>query len=372
MVITVPIATVGRNVLVGAVNNQLVIIERESDIIPDRVRVQINEQADRFVTGSVAALTESDRPAIGDTLSLANGEAVEYPDVPVSVPETPLDAAVPIKLPVSAIRRDAIQVSATAFAGTGTFPEGKEISSSTHHQTADGLALQVGDVPIPVSDGRHIPGVETKVRLTGLEDGYVTAELVGYTLPPQESVDDGFEAGDRALREGEFDEAIAQFAAIVESVNRETQPNMWVDAMARETLARGESAVINEEVSEAISIIDACLERVEQTEDLPDELLTILSLELRAYCLLLEASHQLDQADETDVGLEQTAARQEAGTHAKEAVELLREFGSTIEDTHRRSSSHWVIDRQLKRVAGRMLIAPNEIEEYLAALNSDV
>ncbi len=369
---TVSVATVGQNVLAGAVDNQLVVIERESDIIPDRVRIQITEKADRFVTGSVAALAESDRPAVGEPLSLRNGQAMAYPDIPVSIPETPLSEDVPIKLPVTAVKPDSIQVSAKEFAGTGTFPEGKDISSSTHHQTADGLVLQVEDVPILVEDGRHIPGVETTVRLTGLEDGYVTAELVGYTLPLQQSVEDGFEAGGQALHEDEFDEAISQFAAILESLNRETDPNQWVDAMVRETVARGESAAVNEGVSEAISIIDASLERLEQAEDIPDELLRILSLELRAYCLLLEASQQLDRADETDIGVEQTAARQEAGTHAEEAVELLQEFGSTIDASHPRSTSHWVIDRQLKRVADRMLIPPSAVKEYLVELDTDV
>jgi len=97
---------IGKNILVGTHNNQLVTVPRETDVTPKRILVAITEINEGYVKGSADSLDDTERPSVEDTLTIQEGKIQEYPNIPVDLPNIPLPDSVPVRLPVTAINTD--------------------------------------------------------------------------------------------------------------------------------------------------------------------------------------------------------------------------------------------------------------------------
>jgi hypothetical protein len=359
---------VGKNLLVGAYNEQIVVVPRETDVLPKRISVAISEANDRYVTGTVGTLDESVRPSVGDSLKIREQRIEGYPDIPINLPDTTLEDSVRVRLPVSTINTDSVSVSAKVYEKGGLLDEKQSITSSSQRWGEQGLVITQDDLPIVVRGGRYVPGINVQARPTSCMDGYVEAEfeqfVSAFTL---QSVDEGHDLGNQRLRNEQFDEAIHAFVGMAELTNKEVAPEQWVVAIVQEIIAVSARATAQGDIQKALWFLEVRRDALKDEDSVETSLTDTAVAELLALSQILEAMDGLREAEGTGEKTAEAEAR-------RDAKKLLDEATSKIENLPSLGGyerPHWFVPQQLKQVADDLLLVPSSVKKYLTTLETE-
>ena len=358
---------VGKNLIVGTYDGQLVTVPRETNVVPEQILVAISEVNDGYVTGTVNTLDETERPSVGDTLAIQEGRIEGYPSIPIDLPETTLPDSVRVRLPAITINTDSISVSAKFYENIGLFGEGERITSSSQQVGERGLLITMNDLPVVVNGGRYVPGIDVQVRPTGCSDGFVEAEFERFILPIKlQSVEHGYKFGNEKLRDGKFQQAIQALTGAVEMTDKTEAPEQWLMATLQEILAVVARALVQEDTQEALRYLSIRKEMLNEEGEIKQSLTNTVSGELSALSRILEAKSLLDEAKKMGGRTDETEAR-------RDAKGLLDDATSQLEDLlplagHERP--HWLVNEQLKQTADNLLILSPSVKRYLADLET--
>jgi len=358
---------IGKNILVGTHNNQLVTVPRETDVTPKRILVAITEINEGYVTGSIDSLDDTELPSVEDTITIQEGNIQQYPNIPVDLPHIPLSDSVPVRLPVTAINTDSVTVSAKVYEDNGLFGANEKITSSYQHWCEQGLVITMNDLPIVVHGGRYVPGVDVRVRSTGCADGFVEAEFEEFILPTAiQSAENGRELGENKLRSEEYDEAIQAFVGAVKITDKDIDSEAWIEAIELETIALIARTIAKGDTQESLNILDIRKEDLNDENDIPNSFTNTVLEELSVLRLILEAKFCLEEAERDGKKSEIVEARQTAKNLLTDAVTQLDGLPSLA--GHERP--HWFINDQLKQVADELLLVSPSVKNYIADLDS--
>ena len=357
---------IGKNILVGTHNNQLVTVPRETDVTPKRILVAITEINEGYVTGSIDSLDDTELPSVEDTLTIQEGKIQEYPNIPVDLPDIPLSDPVPVRLPVTAVNTDSISVSTKVYEDNGLFGGHQKITSPSQHWGEQGLVVTMNDLPIVVHGGRYVPGVDVKIRPTGCTDGFVEAEFEEFILPTAlQSAEKGRELGEDKLRNEEYDEAIQAFVGVVEITDKNVDSEEWIDAIELEIIALVASSIAKGNILESLNLLDVRKEDLKEERNIPSSFTNTVLQELSVLRQILEAKFCLEDAEKDGEKSEIVEARQTAKNLLTEAVTTLDGLPSLA--GHERP--HWFIHDQLKEVTDELLLVSPSVKEYIADLD---
>ena len=356
---------VGKNLLVGTHDGQLVTVPRETNVVPEQILVAISEVNDGHLTGTIDTLDETELPSVGDIVAIRKMRIEEHPDIPVDFPETTLPDSIRVRLPVTVVNTDSVSVSATACESIGVFNKKEKVTSSSQQVGERGLVVLLNDLPIVVNGGRYIPGIDVQVRPTGFKDGFVEAEFEQFVVPlTLQSAKEGYNLGDKKLRNGEFQQAIHAFAGVVQMTDNRKAPDQWLVAVLQEIIAVTARILAQENTQEALDFLEIRRETLDEESNVERSLIKMVLNELSALSQILEAKSLLEEVKQTGKGTDGAEARHEA-------KELLNDATSHLEGLlplagHARP--HWMVNEQLKQVADELLILSPPVKEYLANL----
>lgn len=358
---------VGKNLIVGTHNGQLVTVPRETKLVPEQLLVAISGVDDGYVTGRLDALNEEERPSVGDEVTIREQRVEHYPDIPVDFPETTLPDTVQVRLPVNTINTDSISVSAKVYEDRGLFSENERITSSSQQVGERGLVIMLNDLPIIVNGGRYVPGIDVQVRPTGCSDGFVEAEFERFVLPVTfQNAAEGLELGNRKLRGGKFQQSIQAFSGAVEMTEKTETPEQWLMAVLQEILAVVAYGLAQGGTQEALTNLSIREEMLREESEIKQSLTNTVSDELSALRQILEAKSLLEEAKKNGGGTDETEAR-------RDAKELLNDATSQLEDLLPLAGDerpHWLVNEQLKQTADNLLVLSPSVKQYLADLET--
>ena len=358
---------VGKNLIVGTHNGQLVTVPRETNVVPEQLLVAISGVDDGYVTGKLDALGESERPSVGDEVTIREQRVEHYPNIPVDFPETTLPDTVQVRLPVNTINTDSISVSAKVYEDRGMFSENERITSSSQQVGERGLVIMLNDLPIIVNGGRYVPGIDVQVRPTGCSDGFVEAEFERFVLPVTfQNVAEGLELGNRKLRDGKFQQSIQAFSGAVEMTKKTETPEQWLMAVLQEILAVVAYGLAHGGSQEALRNLSIRKEMLREESEIKKSLTNTVSDELSALSQILEGKSLLEEAKKNGGGTDETEAR-------RDAKELLNDATSQLEDLLPLAGDerpHWLVNEQLKQTADNLLVLSPSVKQYLADLET--
>ena len=358
---------VGKNLIVGTHNGQLVTVPRETKLVPEQLLVAISGVDDGYVTGKLDALGESERPSVGDEVTIREQRVEHYPNIPVDFPETTLPDTVQVRLPVNTINTDSISVSAKVYEDRGMFSENERITSSSQQVGERGLVIMLNDLPIIVNGGRYVPGIDVQVRPTGCSDGFVEAEFERFVLPVTfQNVAEGLELGNRKLRDGKFQQSIQAFSGAVEMTKKTETPEQWLMAVLQEILAVVAYGLAHGGSQEALRNLSIRKEMLREESEIKKSLTNTVSDELSALSQILEGKSLLEEAKKNGGGTDETEAR-------RDAKELLNDATSQLEDLLPLAGDerpHWLVNEQLKQTADNLLVLSPSVKQYLADLET--
>ncbi|MDL0119436.1 hypothetical protein PNQ29_06795 [Halobacterium salinarum] len=367
--VDIDISKIGQNSLIGSKDGTLVMVPRESSTVPDEISIAITEVCEGYVSGTLEALDESKRPSQQEFVTVREGVIEEYDGIPVALPEIPLADQTRIRLPVTSVNPDGVEVSTDELGELGMFESDETISSTIQEWTSEGLFLRVDGVPIRVRGARYVPGVTIEAKPTGFEEGFVEAELERYVVPELAcSIDGGFETGNEQMQRGEFQEALPTFTSIVEQTDIEEEPELWMDGVVHETIALTATPVTKGEYEEALRLLAIRVEDIQQNEELPQRIRNIASVELAAYRSIINGLSHMAVVEQTDDGAEKTSRRQEAKECLSHAVDELNEFHSIST----RRKAHKVIDEKFREGAKGLLLPSESVKDYIQYITKPV
>ena len=360
--------TVGKNLLVGTYKGQLVIVPRQTNVVPEQILVAISEVNDGYVTGTVDALDEIERPSVGDTLAIQKGRIEGYPGIPVDLPETTLPDSARVRLPAITINTDSISVSAKVYENTGLFGESERITSSSQQIGERGLVVTMDDVPIVVDGGRYVPGIDVEVRPTGYSDGFVEAEFKRFVLPiTLQSAEDGHKIGNKKLRDGEVQQAIQAFTGAVEMTDKTKAPEQWAMATLQEIIAVVTHGLGQGDKEEALRCLSVREEMLKEESDVETTLTDTMLEELSALRQIIEAETILEEAKETGEKSGEVEARRDVKVILNEVVSLL----DGLLPLAGNKRPHWIVNEQLNQTADKLLFVSPSLKEYLGDLKTE-
>lgn len=358
---------VGKNLIVGTHEGQLVTVPRETNVVPEQLLIAISRVDDGYVTGRLDALDERERPSVGDAVTIRERRIEDYPDIPVDFPETTLPDTVQVRLPVNMISTDSISVSAKVYEDRGLFSEDKRITSSSQQVGERGLVVMLNDMPIVVNDGRYVPGIDVQVRLTRCSDGFVEAEFERFVLPVSfQSVAEGLEVGNRKLREEKFQQSIQAFSGVVDMTEKTENPEQWLMAVLQEIIAVVSHGLAHRGTQEALRDLSIREEMLREESEIIQSLVNTVSDEVSALKQILEAKHLLEEAKKIAGRTNGTEAR-------RDAKELLNDATSQLTDLPPLAGNkrpHWFVNERLKQTADNLLILSPSINQYLTDLET--
>jgi len=367
--VDIEVSKIGQNLLVGSKNGTLVTVPRDTSTVPDKISVAITEICEEYVTGTLEALDESRRPSQQEFVTVCDGDIEEYSHIPIVRPEIPLDDETRIRLPISRINSDAVQVSAEELSKLGMFGSEETISSSSQEWTSEGLFLQSNEVPLRVRGARYVPDVTIDVRPSGFKEGFVETEFERYVVPESaDSVDEAFERGNEQMQRGEFHEALLTFTCIVERIDIKEEPELWMDAIVHEIFALTAIPVAKGEYEDALRLLSIRAEGLQQNEELLDRTRNIARVELAAYRSIINGLSHIATVDQTDDGVEKTSRRQEAKECLSRSVDELNELRSIAT----RRDPHWFIHEKLQEAAKGVLFPPQSVKNYMGDYETKV
>lgn len=355
------ISKVGKNLLVGVYDGTLVTVQRETSVSPDWISLVITAVHGSYVSGSLSALDDSVRPSEGDLVEVCEGELRNYPMIPVSLPDIPLDESVLVCLAVSRVNTDSVNVSVDLLDDLGVLKRNRIVSSSDQYWTPQGLVVLMNKIPILVTNARYLPGIPIRVRLTEFRDECLVAEFVKYELlEPPESVEAGINLGNEYLRRGDSSKALQTFAAVTELIDLDEDQETWSTVIVQEVLSLTAAPIDGGEFEEALRLLDIRRSDLKE-EALSEELRDRVCGELTAYQFIVQALAQLAAIAGTDDGMEQTTRRLAAKEDIVAAVEKLNE----ISGQPAKRNPHWMIHERLKEATDGLLLPPQSAKKYL-------
>ena len=358
---------VGKNLIVGTHNGQLVTVPRETNVVPEQLLVAISGVDDGYVTGKLDALGESERPSVGDEVTIREQRVEHYPNIPVDFPETTLPDTVQVRLPVNTINTDSISVSAKVYEDRGMFSENERITSSSQQVGERGLVIMLNDLPIIVNGGRYVPGIDVQVRPTGCSDGFVEAEFERFVLPVTfQNVAEGLELGNRKLRDGKFQQSIQAFSGAVEMTKKTETPEQWLMAVLQEILAVVAYGLAHGGSQEALRNLSIRKEMLREESEIKKSLTNTVSDELSALSQILEGKSLLEEAKKNGGGTDETEARRDAKVLLNDATSQLEDLLPLAGDER----PHWLVNEQLKQTADNLLVLSPSVKQYLADLET--
>lgn len=367
--VDIEVNRIGQNLLVGSKDGTLVTVPRNTSIVPDKISVAITEICEEYVAGTLGALDESRRPSHQEFVTICEGGIEEYAHIPVALPEIPIDDKTRIRLPVSRINSDAVQVSAEELSELGLFGSEETLSSSSQEWTSEGLFLQSNEVPIRVRGARYVPDVTIEARPSGSEEGFVEATFERYVVPESaSSVDEEFETGNEQMQRGEFHEALLTFTSIAERIDIEEEPELWMDAVVHEIFALTAIPVAKGEYEDALRLLSIRAEGLQQNEELMERIRSIVRMELAAYRSIINGLLHIATVDQTDDRAEKTSRRQEAKECLSRGVDELNEFRSITT----RREPHWFIHEKLREGAKGLLFPPQPVKDYMGECGTEI
>lgn len=312
--------------------NSLVYIPGDYISTGVRVHAAVTELGDQFMTASIPALPESDRPAIGEHVWVENGSLKAYPSIPVKLPSALPEVPTPLQLEIQSVATDHV-VAGASWKLLPDFEVEDTLDAEQVGWFSDGTLYVRDGVPIQVDGFQADYGDERCIKLTGEGEHCLRGSIVSAgKANGAGSITDfvtGMEDGHRQLDSEDYDAAAASFSHAMDEAP-EGDTGAWIDARACQAYTKIYSLIQGEHDGAPQNVIEEARGDLESVRPDAPKAATRCLNELRVFEHLADAKEAWSQGEAKERGVSSRKARAEAKREIRWAA---KEGSSIIENT---------------------------------------
>lgn len=349
--------------------NRLVQLPSDYVAPTENQRIGIDEISEYYMTGSVAALPQDERPTVGETVTVQNGVLQDYDGLPLNLPSGCPVVTEPYRVVVTEVTDGTINV---AFDKT-LAPEyeiGETLTVEPLRWSANAAEGVASRSPVRIENARYLPDEDLKARITGFTPEGIRAdfeEVSSETEPvaPAKLVKNGAEQ----LRLRNFEQATRHFIQAVDGFANSKQAENHQAGVSEyyELLSFAAAHFQNNEYDTALRKLESGTTR-QAFDILEDELAILVNI--------FEIAKLIQEIDRTE-STEATAYRSDARRLSKQIVKECTEVQNTTPDSALVDESamipsesdrlfpHPVIIQIFCDVVDQLLMAPSSVKTYL-------
>lgn len=217
-VLLIGVSDVHQDRIVGTYQSRYIEVPNSGYSPGSRLRIGLEDVSPSRITGTVTAMDESERPVEGDIVSVRDRTLVDYPYVPVAVPDSLPDSDRKLQLGVASVDSAGVLLSVRAR------------RDDYHRSVGDIFEREFGaeeclnawfiddGIPIRLKEVTPYPDIPIKIEITGFHDGYVSAGVTHNIVHPGSNDDFSFliTSGTGRLTDGESSAALKHFIQAAE------------------------------------------------------------------------------------------------------------------------------------------------------------
>ncbi len=363
--IVVDVVRVGHNRIIGSYRSNYVEIPRTSANPCSKIKISVTDVRSDRIRGTVSDLSEESRPSVGDEISLVDGEAPEYPHLPIIVPDSLPATVMELRLGVAEVLSDGIRVS-VASRGEHAPVVKNQVLTETYSKVESEpyLSIQNG-FPIQIEGVRHLPGHPIDFRVTEFTEGFVAAIFTGAstTEPVIREYSEHVQSGINYFAQGQITEATEQFIYAIE-VATTAEENALAQALEIYSLSR--KLLEEADIDEAISFCKTRLTLWTQESGLEN---SPFHSDVQAIEPVLSALNSTIKLERTDDREEQVILRRELKDKLSVAVNRLSNGAWQSASYDMEPLMGW-INEIIIESADRLILVPDPVEEYIENAHS--
>lgn len=358
-VLLVGVEEVQRDRIVGTYQSRYVEVPNSGYAPGNRIRIGLQDVSPSQITGTVTALDRSERPEEGDVVTVQDHTLVDYPYVPVAVPDDLPETDRELQLGVVSV--DTAGVSLSCRARRDNYQ--RSVGDRLVHEFGPEECLDTWFVddgmPINIEGTTPYPGIPIELEIIDFDDGYVCAEAVRHAV--DSGTDDNFRSlvatGTDRLADGQRNAALEHFVRATEVA---TTP---ADAGTSRTMATIVACdqILHHQGPETAHRY--CVSAGKSLCSTPPSLDSALENHVEGLQHILRAAWLVKRANEATEKLEATRHRADAKEALVDGIEMLRASDITSVEGEPRAVFE-IVDRIVDEVSDDILSLPTSVKDY--------